>query len=94
MVSPISRIGNEMVRTRDNIYEEPTSNYGQGTTFSPRKLLNNQKTDTIWFNISVIWLFTAVCYLLVLFNAAAFVRRIFGIEGDIECKRLRRSGVR
>jgi hypothetical protein len=75
---PYLRIGEELVRTRDNIYEEPTSNYGRAKLFSPKKQLNSQKTDTIWFNISVIWMFTAVCYLLVLFNAAATIRRILG----------------
>jgi ABC transport system ATP-binding/permease protein len=74
---PYVMIGEELVRTRGNIYEEPTSNYGRARLFSPKKQLNNQKTETIWFNISVIWLFTSVCYLLVLFNAAALVRRIF-----------------
>jgi hypothetical protein len=73
---PYVRIGSELVRTQDNIYQEPTSNYGRTRLFSPKKLLNSQKTDTIWFNISVIWLFTALCYLLVLFNAAALVRGI------------------
>ncbi len=77
---PYVRIGEELVRTRDNIYEEPTSNYGRARLFSPKKQLNSQKTDTIWFNISVIWMFTAVCYLLVLFNAAALVRRIAGVR--------------
>jgi hypothetical protein len=75
---PYVRIGEELVRTRDNIFEEPASNYGRARLFSPKKQLNGQKTDTIWFNISVIWMFTAVCYLLVLFNAAALVRRIAG----------------
>jgi ABC-type multidrug transport system ATPase subunit len=73
---PYMRIGSELVRTQDNIYEEPVSNLGRARLFSPKKLLNNQKTDTLWFNISVIWVFTAVCYLLLLFNAAALVRRI------------------
>jgi len=79
-VLPYVRIGDELVRTRDNIFEEPISNYGRARLFSPKKQLNSQKTDTIWFNISVIWLFTSVCYLLVLFNAAALVRRIFGYK--------------
>ncbi len=71
---PYVRIGNEIVRTQDNIFQEPVSNFGRARLFSPKKQLNNQKTDTIWFNISVIWLFTAICYLLVLFNAGALVR--------------------
>jgi hypothetical protein len=75
---PYIRIGEDLVRTRENIYEDPSSNYGRAKLFSPKKQLNNQKTETIWFNISVIWLFTSVCYLLVLFDAAALVRRIFG----------------
>jgi ABC transport system ATP-binding/permease protein len=77
---PYVWIGKELVRTRENIYEEPSSNYGRAKLFTPKKQLNNQKTETIWFNISVIWLFTAVCYLLVLFNAASLVRRIVGLK--------------
>ncbi len=71
---PYIRIGDELVRTRDNIYEDPASNFGRAKLFTPKKQLNNQRTETIWFNISVIWLFTAACYLLVLFNATALVR--------------------
>jgi hypothetical protein len=77
---PYVRIGEELIRTRENIYEEPSSNYGRARLFSPKKQLNNQQTETIWFNIAVIWLFTAVCYLVVLFNAAALVRRIAGVK--------------
>jgi ABC transport system ATP-binding/permease protein len=77
---PYAWIGEELVRTRENIYDEPSSNFGRAKLFTPKKKLNNQKTETIWFNISVIWLFTAVCYLLVLFNAASLVRRIAGLK--------------
>jgi ABC transport system ATP-binding/permease protein len=78
---PYVWIGDELVRTRENIYEDPSSNYGRAQLFSPKKQLNNQKTETIWFNISVIWMFTAACYLLVLFDAAALVRRMAGSKG-------------
>jgi ABC transport system ATP-binding/permease protein len=77
---PYVMSGAQMIRTTGNIFDEPVSNYGRARLFTPRKQFNFQKTDTIWFNISVIWLFTAGCYLLVLFNAFSGIRKIFRKE--------------
>jgi len=68
--------GNEIVRHSDAIYQEPSSDLGRARLFLPMKMLNGQKTKTLWFNTSVIWMLTAICYLLVLFNAAARIRRL------------------
>jgi len=73
---PYTIIGNEIIRKTDNIFQEPSSNLGRASLFCPVKLLNGQKTATLWFNISIMWLFTAACYLLLLFDAAALFNRI------------------
>jgi ABC transport system ATP-binding/permease protein len=71
---PYTVVGNEMIRNTDNIFQEPYSNLGRACLFCPVKQLNGQKTDTLWFNLSLMWLFTAACYLLVLFDAAVLFR--------------------
>jgi ABC-type multidrug transport system ATPase subunit len=69
-------IGKEIIRNTDNIFQEPSSNQGRARLFCPVKILNGQKTDTFWFNLSIIWMFTAACYLLVLFDAASLWRKL------------------
>jgi ABC-type multidrug transport system ATPase subunit len=73
---PYTMMGDEMIRNKDNIFQEPSSNLGRACLFCPFKQLHQQRTDTIWFNLSMIWLFTATCYLLVLFDAGALIRKI------------------
>jgi hypothetical protein len=73
---PYSLVGKELIRTKDNIFQEPVSNFGRARLFCPMKQLNGQKTKTVWFNLSVMWMFTAVCYLLLLFDAVALIRKV------------------
>ena len=79
-------IGDEIVRQTDPVFQEPASNIGRERLFCPVKLLNGQKTDTIWFNISVIWLFSAVFYLMVLFDAAGATRKVFRFGSSLKDK--------
>jgi ABC transport system ATP-binding/permease protein len=67
----------EIIRYTGAIYQEPLSNYGRAHLFSPFKMINGQKTETIWFNASIIWVMTSLCYLIVLFNGFAIVRKLF-----------------
>ena len=78
---PYNMIGREMIRSRDNIFQEPVSNWGRARLFCPEKMLNGQKTDTVWFNLSIVWLFSAFCYLLVLFDAVSLVRKKIHLPG-------------
>jgi ABC-type multidrug transport system ATPase subunit len=68
--------GHDIVHNKGTIYQEPLSNVGRARLFCPMKLFNGQKTDTLWFNISIIWLLTALCYLLVLFDAGVVIRKL------------------
>jgi len=67
--------GEQIIRLTDAIFQEPVSNFGRARLFTPLKMLNRQKTDTLWFNLSVIWMFSAIFYLLVLFDAPSLVGR-------------------
>jgi hypothetical protein len=74
--------GQNIVRNKGVIYQDPVSNIGRARLFCPVKQFNGQKTDTLWFNISIIWLLTGMCYLLVLFDAGAIIRKI-NIKRDV-----------
>jgi ABC-type multidrug transport system ATPase subunit len=58
----------QLVTEKMAIYRAPESNLGRTNFFCATKLFNGQRADTFWFNISVIWSFSSVCYLLILFN--------------------------
>jgi hypothetical protein len=72
-----SIIGNDIIRTSGAVYQDPVSNFGRARMFSPVKMINERKSETLWFNISMIWLLSAVCYLFVLFDVSRFFRRAF-----------------
>ena len=73
----IELIGDRYVRFRDGIYQTPVSNYGRTVMFAPSKIFNGQEMDTLWFNVSIIWMFSTVIYLLLLTDAINFIRRNF-----------------
>lgn len=71
--------GGEIIRSKGTIYQDPMSNVGRARLFCPQKLFNNQMTDTLWFNISIIWLLTSFCYILVLFNIGSLFGRLASV---------------
>jgi hypothetical protein len=70
----IELIGDRFIRFRDGIYQAPFSNYGRAIMFTPSKIFNGQEMNTLWFNISIIWLFSALIYLLLLTDAVNYIR--------------------
>jgi hypothetical protein len=70
----IELIGDRFIRFRDGIYQAPVSNYGRAIMFTPSKIFNGQEMNTLWFNISIIWLFSALIYLLLLTDAVNYIR--------------------
>jgi ABC-type multidrug transport system ATPase subunit len=73
--SHIELIGDRFIRFRDGIYQTPVSNYGRAVMYTPSKIFNGQEMNTLWFNVSIIWMFSTVIYLLLLTDAINFVRR-------------------
>ncbi|MBN1143660.1 MAG: ATP-binding cassette domain-containing protein [Bacteroidales bacterium] len=73
-------IGNEIVPLRGAVYKEPASDIGRARLFTPMKLVNGQKTETLWFNISMMWLLISICYVWVLFDFTGLIRRVLHIQ--------------
>ena len=73
-------IGNEIVPLRGAIYKEPASSAGRARLFTPMKLVNGQKTETLWFNLSMMWLLISICYVWVLFDFTGLMRRALHIQ--------------
>jgi hypothetical protein len=74
--SDVEIVGDEVVHLADQVFQEPTSEIGRAALFLPFKLLNIQKTETVWFNVSIIWLFTSFFYLILLFNPVGATQRM------------------
>ena len=71
----IELIGDRFIRFRDGIYQAPVSNYGRAVMFTPSKIFNGQEMDTLWFNVSIIWMFSTLIYLLLLTDAINYIRK-------------------
>lgn len=69
-------INSEIIPKVDPIFMNPDSDFGRASFFSGTKFINGQYASTIWFDVSVIWMFTFLCYLLILFDFANLVRRL------------------
>ncbi len=77
---PFHIIDNQMIQNTGMIFQEPRSNWGRAVFFSPVKIFNDKKTETLWFNISMIWLLAAVCYIWVLFDITGLIRNALRVE--------------
>jgi ABC-type multidrug transport system ATPase subunit len=73
-------VGNEIVPLRGAVYKEPVSNAGRARLFTPMKLVNGQKTETLWFNLSMMWLLISFCYVWVLFDFTGLIRRALHLQ--------------
>jgi hypothetical protein len=74
----IELIGNRFIRFRDGIYQAPVSNYGRAIMFTPSKIFNGQEMNTLWFNSSIIWMFSTLLYLMLITDALNYILdRIF-----------------
>ena len=73
-------INNEVVRRIDPVFTEYISGYGRASFFSSVKYINGQYTNTMWYNLSVIWIFTFFTYLLLLSDIVNMVRKILRRE--------------
>jgi hypothetical protein len=69
-------VDDNIIRTTGMIFDLPRSDWGRAALFSPVKVLNRQQSETFWFNVSMIWLLTAICYIWVLFDITGSIRRL------------------
>ncbi|HEX2976581.1 MAG TPA: ABC transporter permease, partial [Bacteroidales bacterium] len=73
-------VDNQIVRRSGMIYDTPDSKWGRAALFSPVKNFQFQETDTLWFNLAVIWFFTSICYIWVLFDFSASIASGFKLK--------------
>ncbi len=57
---------NKIFQVTDPIFQKPSSDFGRAILFVPQKKFRGEIMDTIWFNITFIWLFTFLLYLILL----------------------------
>lgn len=57
-----------LVRTKTPIYKDPVSNFGRAHFYSSTKKIFGSSIDTLWFNIIVLWFFSAFFYAALYFD--------------------------
>jgi ABC transport system ATP-binding/permease protein len=63
------------VQRIDQIYQYPEANYGRAQFYVPYKSVNGQLIDTVEFDVSIIWLFNLLLYVILLSNLISRIRR-------------------
>jgi hypothetical protein len=57
---------NRLYQLSDPIFQRPASDIGRAMLFVPEKKFRGEVLDTLWFNITFIWLFSFLLYLILL----------------------------
>jgi len=67
-VKSIYETTDELIQKKDPIFMEPPSDWGRAHFYAPVKIVKGYKIDTLWFNLAMIWIGTAVLYYMLVFN--------------------------
>jgi len=86
MIDRVIEKDGRMIRKYQPIYQKPTSRIGRAHLYAPTKQLGNLEIDTMWYNISIIWLYTLVMYLML---RADLLRKVITFS---ETRKLTRGG--
>jgi hypothetical protein len=62
----IVEIDNELIQKKDPIFMYPNSKIGRAHFYSPVKIIGSKVIDTLWFNISALWLMVFIAYITLL----------------------------
>lgn len=57
-----------LVRTKTPVYKEPGNNLGRAHFYASTKNIFGYKIDTLWFNIIILWIFSAFFYTSLYFD--------------------------
>jgi ABC transport system ATP-binding/permease protein len=74
-VEVMHKTSERLVQKKDPVYKIPVSNIGRAHFYASVKRFNNQYVDTLWFNLSVIWLMTLILYLVILIDLPRKIAR-------------------
>jgi hypothetical protein len=53
-----------LIQKEDPIYTIPYSNYGRAHFYAPVKVIGSYKFDTVWFNITIMWILSVFLYFI------------------------------
>jgi hypothetical protein len=77
---------NRIVQKYEPGYMKPLSNYGRAHLYAPYKLIGNTEIDTFWFDLMVLWIVSAILYLILYLNIlqklAPYIGRLKLRESD------------
>lgn len=71
---------NYWIQLSDPIFQTPDNNIGRSALFLPEKRFNNQSIKTYEFNLSVLWLFNFLFYILLITNLANRISNIVKVS--------------
>ena len=84
-IEKIYNTGDRLIQKKDPIYTRPYSTIGRAHFYAPYKLIGDIKIDTVIFNLLVIWLFTVVLYVMLVYDV---LKKLLDFAGG---KRRRKS---
>ena len=59
---------NDIIQSRDPIYQDPTNKFIKAHFYAPRKMIAGTFVPTLWVNVMVIWFMTLILYILLYFR--------------------------
>lgn len=75
---------NEFIRKTMPVYMDPVSKTGRAHFYAPVKIIGNKAMETIWFNVIVIWLWSFIFYLLLIYD---LLRKIIDWSEKVKMRR-------
>jgi ABC transport system ATP-binding/permease protein len=77
----------EMVPIKDAIYRDPSTHSWRSHFYAPVKMFFDQKIDTYWFDLAVIWIFSGLLFILLYYDV---IRRLLTYAETLRLNRLNR----
>lgn len=81
-------VENEIVQLKDPGYMDPLSKFGRAHFYAPLKQLGGLKIDTLWYNVSIIWI------MIVLGFVALYYKWLFQIINYVDSVKSRKRAKR
>jgi ABC-type multidrug transport system ATPase subunit len=67
-INKVYQSNKRLIQKKDPIFMNPTSNMGRAHFYAPNKIVNNVEIDTLWFNTLMMWIFSGLAYLFLIFD--------------------------
>ncbi len=77
----------EMVPVKDAIFRDPSEQSWRSHFYSPVKIFFRKKVDSYWFDLAVIWIFSAMLFVLLYYDV---IRRALNYAETLRLNRLNR----